>query len=445
MRKHIFTGCLGSVWGNLITGIIYVYFGNVVGMTQFEWGLLGGITSWVVFVQVLGAIAGERARSRKFVWVWSALADRLMRMLGVIGAYLLWRAGYKGAYLIFMTGICLGTVPGNFANGPWFGWLPTIIPPEVQGSFWGRRDSWISLVVMIVALPSGLIMDLVPEGWKLETAAIILVAVSIVGFIDIIIHGTIPEPPHVHSDTQKSFAGMLKPLRDRRFRPWLVFAAFWNFGQSLGGSLCTLYFMNNLGFKSNLLVGMVSTTIVGLLGTFLAARRVGRMVDRYGIKRMLMLGHFFWSTLPFIWLFATPPNAWLWIGLANLVGGAFPAAANNAGVKLVTRFANPEESSMYMAVSTTIGSFCAGLGSIAAGIFLNVVGDWSFTVVGLVVSGFPMLFLISGALRMATVFSLIPRIKVTGARPEEDQPFLLPLFFESLPGISRLKRTQRKK
>jgi MFS family permease len=192
-------------------------------------------------------------------------------------------------------------------------------------------------------------------------------------------------------------------------------------------------------------VGMISTTIVGLLGTFLAARRVGRMVDRYGIKRMLMLGHFFWAILPLIWLFATPPNAWFWIGLANLVGGAFPAAANNAGVKLVTRFARPEESAMYMAVSTTIGSFCAGLGSIVAGTFLNVVGDWSFTVVGLAVSGFPMLFLISGALRLVTVFTLIPRIKVTGARPEEDQPFLLPLFFESLPGISRLSRTSRRK
>jgi hypothetical protein len=445
MRKHILTGTLGSVWGNLITGIIYVYFGNAVGMTQLQWGVLGGITSWVVVVQPLGAIIGERMGSRKLVWFVSAFVDRVVRMLGIIGAYLLWRAGFHGAYFVFMTGICLGSIPGNLANGPWYGWFATIIPQEVQGSFWGRRDSWISLVVILVALPSAFIMDLVPEGGKVEAAMLVLVAASLVGFSDLIIHGTIPEPPHASSGSQQSLSGMLSPLKDRRFRPWLVFNASWNLSMALGGALCTLYFMNNLGFKNNLVVGMISTTIVSLLGTFFAARKVGRMVDRFGIKRMLKLGHFFWSLLPLIWLFATPGTAFFWIGLASLVGGAFPAAASNAGVKLVTRFPAPEESGMYMAVSSTVGSFAAGLGSIAAGAFLNIVGDWSFTVLGLVVSGFPMLFLLSGVLRFVTMFVLIPKIKVTGAVAEEDQPFLLPLFFQEMPGINRIMRTQKKK
>jgi hypothetical protein len=443
MRKHIFTGTLGSVWGNLISGIIYVYFGNAVGMTQLQWGILGGITSWVVVMQPLGAIIGERASSRKLVWVWSALGDRVVRMLGIIGAYLLWRAGLHGAYLVFMAGICLGCVPGNLANGPWYGWLATIIPREVQGSFWGRRDSWISLVVILVALPSGLIMDLVPEGGKLETATIILVAASLVGFIDIVIHGTIPEPPHVRSDSQLSLSGMLSPLRDKRFRPWLVFTTCWNFSVSLAGSLSTLYFMSNLGFRYNLLGGMICTLIISLVGTFIAGRKVGRMVDRYGTKRMLMLSHFFWAFIPLIWLFATPPTAFFFVGAASLIGGIFINAATNASIKLVTRFTASEESGMYMAVSTTVSNFAAGLGSIVAGAFLDIVGPWSFTVLGLVVSAFPMLFAVSGTLRFIVIFTCIPRIKVTAAMREEEQPFLLPLFFESVPGINRFMRPRK--
>jgi len=444
MGKHIVTGTLGSSWGNLISGIIYIYFGNAIGMTQLQWGILGGITSWVVVVQPMGAILGERLGSRKLVWFWTSLGDRVLRLVGIVGAFLLWRSGHYGAYLAFMTAVCIGCLVGNLSQGPWFGWLATIIPKEVQGTFWGRRDSWISLIVILVTLPSGFIMDLVPEAGKLTTAMIILIAASLLGYLDIIIHGTIPEPPREGNGSRGSFAGMLSPLRDKRFRPWLTFTACWNFSMALGGALCTLYFMENLGFKNNLLGGMIATTIVGLLGTLLAARRVGRMVDRFGIKRMLMLGYGFWSLLPLIWLFATPRTAIFWISLAGAVGGVFPAAANNAGVKLVTRFPAPEESGMYMAVSTMVGSFAGGLGSIAAGSILNSLGGWSFTMFGLVISGFPLLFMISGALRMTSAFTLIPRIRVTGALPEDNRPFLLPLFFEGVPGISRIMRTQKK-
>ncbi len=49
----------------------------------------------------------------------------------------------------------------------------------------------------------------------------------------------------------------MTPLRDRRFRPWLVFTASWNLSQSLGGSLATLYLLENIGFKNDLLGGHV--------------------------------------------------------------------------------------------------------------------------------------------------------------------------------------------
>ncbi len=440
MNKHILSGCLGAIWANLVTGIIYIYFGNAIGMTQLEWGILGGISAWVVAAQVLGAVLGERVKSRKIVFFWFAISDRVVRLVGITFAYLIWRTGNHAGYLVFMMAICFGTFLGTIANGPWYGWLATIIPQQVQGTFWGRRDSRIALATVVVLLPSGLLMDLIPEAGKLDTAFAILVAASFIGFTDLIIHGTIPEPPHETSPARGSLSNVMNPLRDMRFRPWLIFVACWNLAQSLGGALCTLYFMQNLGFNHDLLGGMIAINGIGLVGTLLGARRVGRMVDRFGIKRMLMLGYVFWSALPSIWLLATPHTAVLWVGLASLVGGVFPAAANNAGIKLVTRFRPPEESSMYMAVSTTVGSVAGGFGSIAAGLFVSAMGSSSLTVLGLVVSAFPMLFITSAALRLATCFLIIPRIKVMERPVEENRAFLLPLFFEAVPGISRIMR-----
>src|SRR5208337_4273519 len=204
-----------------------------------------------------------------------------------------------------------------------------------------------------------------------ETATVILVAASLLGFLDILVHGTLPEPPARPVESRGSLARMLTPVKDRGFRPWLVFTACWNFSQFLGFSLSNLYFMENLGFRNNLLGGMIAVTIVGLLGTFLAARRAGRMVDRYGVKRVLALSHLFWASVPVFWLLALPGTALFWVGFAGLVGGVFSTAAANASVKLVTRFPAPDDSGMYMSVSTMIGSVAAGLGSLAAGFFLD--------------------------------------------------------------------------
>jgi hypothetical protein len=438
MRRHIVTGALGTIWGTLLTGIVYVFFGNTIGMTSLQWGVLGGITSWVVAVQPLGALLAERAGSRKAVWFWFAMADRLVRAAGIAGAYLLWRAGQPFAYLLLIAAVCAATLLGNMSNAPWFGWLATLIPREVQGTFWGRRDSWISLAVIVVTIPSGLLMDLVPAGAKPATAFAVLMAASLVGMADLLLHAAIPEPPVPRGPRRAGLSNMLAPLRDRRFRPWLVFNACWNFSLFLGGALVALYFMENLGFKGNLLGGMIAINGVTLLGTIVAARTVGRMVDRRGIQRVLMLGHLFWSLLPAIWCLATPPTAILWISISSIVGGIFPAAATNAATKLVTRFPPPEESGMYMGVSSMVGNIFGGFGALAAGGFLQAMGSWSFPVGRLTLSAFPVLFLVSSGLRLASTIVLVPMVREKGAVPLDRRQLLLPLFF----GLPAPKRGQ---
>jgi MFS family permease len=441
MRTHIFTGALGTIWANLVTGIVYVYFGNAIGMTQLQWGILGAISMWVIAAQLLGAYIGERGASRKVVWFWQALGDRFSRLVGIVGAYLLWRAGHPFAYLALIVMICVGSFLGNMATGPWFGWFAAIIPREAQGTFWGRRDSWISLAVIIVTVPSGLIMDLIPREGKLGTAAAILVAASVIGLSDILIHGKIPEPRSPRGGTKGSLALILKPLRDRRFRPWLLFNAWWYFGWYFGASLCNLYFMENLGFKNNLLGGMIAINGVGLIGSMLTARRAGKLVDRVGIQRVLFLSHLGWSALPLVWLLATPSTAVLWVGFASLVGGVFPIAANNAAIKLVTRYPPVEEVAMYMAVSSTVANISGGLASLAAGGFLQAVGPWSFSLGRLVVSAFPMLFIASAIVRLVSVIVLVPRVHERGVAALDRRRLLLPMFF-GLPAVTERTETR---
>lgn len=414
MRKHIYTGSMGTAYATVLNSLLFIFLGNAIGMTQFRWGVLGSISAWVIVAQPLGAFLADRIASRKKVWFWFILIERSLRIVAIAAGFLLWTTGRVAAYLALMVGTVVAVVLANLGSAPWWGWLAAIIPREVHGTFWGRRETWMALAVVVVAIPSSLIVDRIPEAGKLESVVIILGAVTALGLADVFIHGTIPEPAMSRSRETGSPSRIVAPLRNRGYRPWLVFIACWTFGLSLGGSLANLYFMENLGIRNNLLGGTVAITVIGLGGTMLVARRAGRLVDRLGVRRILFVSHLCWSFLPLLWLLATPGTAVLWIGLASFLGGVFPAFANNAGLKLVTRFPSPDESAMYTAISNTIASIAGGLGSFAAGAFLGAVGNWSFPLGSLVMSAFPLLFLMSTVLRLVPVFALLPRIRETG-------------------------------
>jgi MFS family permease len=428
MRRHILTGCMATVWGTILGSILFTWFGNTVGMIQFQWGVLSAIGSWVVLVQPVSALLGSRIGSRKVVWFWFALAERVLRLMALAGAYFAWRAGLPTAWVILVALVSLSAAAGSMSNPVWWGWVATIIPREIQGSFWGRRDTWTSIAVIAVILPATFLLDRIPAAVKPAAVFSVLAAAGAIGLLDILLHAAIPEPPAIPETRSGSLDRVLKPVRDRRFRPWLVFIAAWNFGMSLGGSLCSLYFLDNLGLRDNLLGGAVALNAVGLVGSILSARRMGRLVDRWGSRRVLLIGHLGWSLLPAIWLCATPRTAVFWLSLQSVVSGVFATAANNAGLKLVTRFPPPEESPMYVAVSNSTANIAGGFGAFTAGVFLHVMGGWTASVGRLTLSAFPVLFMVSFALRLASTLALVPRIREQGMRDDE-RPMLLPLFF----------------
>jgi hypothetical protein len=83
---------------------------------------------------------------------------------------------------------------------------------------------------------------------------------------------------------------------------------------------------------------------------------------------------------------------------------------------------------MYVAVSNAVANIAGGLGSLAAGGFLQLMGGWTATLGRLTMSAFPLLFLVSFVLRLASALVLVPRVREQGTRDDEPA-MLLPLFF----------------
>jgi hypothetical protein len=294
---------------------------------------------------------------------------------------------------------------------PWMSWMADVIPEDHHGAFWGRRTAWIALSVIATTVPAALLIDKVPADQKINAMLAVFVFATIVGLLDLIIHGSIPEPTPAASQGQKFTHEILKPIQDHKFRRWLVFHACWSFGLYLGGSLYIPFALKDMGLNNNLLGGTLAITCLGFAGG-LTGGWTGKLVDRLGVKRIILWGHLVWAFLPAMWLMATPETALYWLGAGSLISGVACSAANTAANKLVTRVPPPELRAVYVAVSSSVGSLCGGCGAITAGFIMYAFGQSVvITPIG-ALGGFQVLFLISLCLRISSTAFLIRRIRL---------------------------------
>jgi len=406
MRKHIATGAMGTLYFALLSGIYLVAFGNAIGLEYWQWGLLSSLSYVVLVLQLNSAYIVRRTGYRKSIWFLSALGARLLRALAVVLAFFLFGRSKSLACTVFIVLIVFSNSLDAICAPPWLSWLADIIPRDSHGRFMGRRSSWIAFANVCTVVPIGYLMDRYGGNGSLTALMLVFAFGSVVGISDLFIHRTIPEPRMVRPPKKSFWQELAIPLKDRAFRPWLIFNALWMFSTTLGGALATIYIVENLGIRQNFFGGSLVLILTPLLASIVCARWIGRMIDRHGVKPVLWWGHRMWATLPLFWLVATRSNAMVWLCLGSLVGGIGSEAGLMAANKLVTRLRSPDHVPMYSAASACVGAIAGAIGPILAGLVLNYYKGTSWTIGGFVIGGFHITFAASLALRHLSTIAI---------------------------------------
>jgi MFS family permease len=413
MRKHIYTGAMGNVYGSLVTGVFFTFYGQAIGLSVLGWGGLLGVSSFLIAGQILSAFVTQRLGRRKVVWFLCEMTSRLLRLAAVLVSYWLWRHGAGHVGFALMVLVWLSNLFGTMAQPPWLSWLADIIPEQHHGGFWGRRSQLIAVIVLAAVFPAAWFVDWAPEHLRIPAMLGVFCAAAVVGIIDLLIHGTIPEPAMVAPRRHDFLQHLLAPLRDRGFRPWLVFTSLWTFGMTFGGSLNFFHWLTDLGLRNNLMAAVLVMLALPMLGNLVVSRHTGRLVDRLGPKRVLLWGHTGWALLPAFWLFPQAGSwmAFVWLGVAGFWGSLWSTPASIAANKLITRYPPAADRAMYVAVSTCLASIAGGFGPIFEGLMVNAIGQaWTWQVAGFTFVAFHVAYVVSLVLRLLTARLLIPRV-----------------------------------
>ncbi len=383
-----FDGLFASASDNIVVTYVTLYI-LALGATRGQVGLMSSFSSLSAAVLLLlGAVLVERYGRRKELTVifgggMSRLAILVLALLPLI----------VGKQAIVWVAIVFSVTRDSFGNLAFPGWMSftaDIVPMEGRGRYFGSRNFIMGITGMLAILLVGELITRLPIPLGYQIAFGLAFAF---GMLSTFSFGHLRDPkgglPPAKAMGSFSPRAMLQDiLAHPVFLALSLVMAFWNFSLNIASPFFNVYMVANLKFTASM-VGI--TSIVSTVASLLIQRRVGRLSDRWGPRRVQLISMALIPILPFAWVFITK----LWhVILLNSFGGALWGAFNLVSFNFLLSLTPDAQRARYSAFYQIL-VMLALAGGAAFGAW--VVTQW----------GYQAIFLCSGIGRVIAVLLFI--------------------------------------
>jgi MFS family permease len=338
-----FDGLFASASDNIVITYLVLYI-LALGATRAQVGLMSSFSSLsAALFLLMGALLVERYGHRKEITMLfgggvARLAILVLALLPVI---------FGGQVLVWVA-IALSVARDAFGNLSFPAWMSItgeIVPMEGRGRFFGSRNFIMGIAGMLVILLIGELITRTakPLGFQIALGlAFVLGLFSTFSFSRLRVpKGRIAAPKYAGSFSLQIFLHDIKthPV----FLALSLVMALWNFSLNIAGPFFNVFMVENLKFTASM-VGI--TSIVSTVASLLVQRRVGRLSDRWGSRKVMLVSMILIPILPAAWMFVTK----LWhVILLNSFGGVVWGAFNLVSFNFLLSLMPDEQRARYSA------------------------------------------------------------------------------------------------
>jgi MFS family permease len=393
------------------------YLKGQLGISDSAYGLILTLPYLTVLIQVpYSYFVARYGRIKEAFLIFAILAKTMIIVPAVMP---LLRPDMKASSAVWVIGIVIFLLSlfnwiADSALNTWFG---AMIPSEIKGRYFSTRQMLFTLAMLFYATAMSFLLKMT-ENFPLRYT-VFFIAASLFGIIDVCMYiGARPPekaflPWHHASQATQSLASFLSPVKDKRYRAYLLFAVSWNFSIQVSGPYYNVYLLNTLHVSLGMMTFL--TQIIPAIATVLFLRNIGRAYDQYGFRPVLLLACSISILLPFSWLFATPASHWF-IYPVNVLSGIFNSGIDMAIMSLAIFLAPHDQRNPYLAVKNIVMSM---LGIVPAILLGGILSDWLEPVLaharlpffrGQVVQPFHIILLLSIAMRILTLLVFTRRL-----------------------------------
>ena len=413
----------GMAYMTVYNGPSFNAFIRSLGGGDFLFAVIMAMPVFTGLLQLVASIALRRAGRRRKLFIIAGFIQRLI-LIPIALVPLLLPERFQGfRILLVVVLIAVNAGAQAFMSIIFSSWIGTLVPGDIRGRYMSKRAVISTVTSLVVAPLSGLFLDAVPGN---TGYAILFSIVAVLGTLDIVCFFWVSDPPMIQSATaQPLHRVLLSPLRDPNYRRFIVFSTTFQFSLNLAGSFFTPFMLEHL-HMSMLAITVLTQTVMSLF-TILFVSRIGRLMDRFGMKTVMTVAAIGIAFLPLFWHWSTPRNYFVIIFFVQMMAGLLWPALELGQMNLSIWLAPEEERPSYLAsYAFVVALFGILPGQLIGGGLMEAAGAWLAAhpmqwPTGRPVAPFDFLLLLSTAGRLFAATVLLPRVhdKETDGTPKD--------------------------
>jgi MFS family permease len=396
---------LGMVFFSISMGTPFTGLAKALKANDLFYGLLFAVPIAMSFMQFFASWLLEKTRKRKTLFLIGGLTQRLLWIpVALVPLYIPADPAILRLWTVISL-IAMATGAGSLMNISFMSWLADVLPMNIRGRYLGMRSSIATICGLTAALVASLVIDTIHD---LNGYMLVFGVATLFGIGDIATFIWIRDPPMHIGEHHNFLSSMKNVVKDRSYVKYLIFWTAWIFCWNLSGPFFARYCMDvlNLNMTITTLTGQVTYGVLA----FFSLAFWGKMLDRHSHRWVLYRAGLVASALPLIWLFASQGSF-----LPNLVfsmgTGLFVCAVDLTAMQMLVSVTPQRNRSsfvaMYMVVTSVLG---ASLGYLSGGSLLDLLDGVQFSLFGLSIDKYKLLFVGAGALRLLIILLLLPLI-----------------------------------
>jgi MFS family permease len=383
--------------------------------TNFQLGILGSLPQTVGSISQLFSNRLIRYfNSRKRFVCASVFLEALMyipiALVYFFGTMRVW-------HLILF--LCMYWTFGMIVSPAWSSWMGDLVSEKERGRYFGDRNRIAGLVWFVTLLIGGYILQEYSHGMRNGYIgfAIIFMIAFISRVISFIYLSKKYEPVYKQvPEADFTFIDFLKQARSRNYGRFVLFLCSMNFAVYIAGPFFTAYMLNDL--KMDYMTFTI-VTAASIIAKYAAMPYWGRLADKYGTRKLLVMSSFLMPLCPLLWIFST--NI-LYLIIIEIYGGIAWAAFEISSFDFIFDATTPQKRAT-----------CVSYFNVLNGIFIFIGGLTGALIVKyntLFWSKYHLVFILSFAARYLATAFFVQKLKEVRKVEEISYPRLL---FRTIP------------
>ena len=400
--SNIRRGLVASTWEGAFatafitwtSGVFIVDFARKLGAGNQGLGLLAALPFFAQALQLGTAWMFERSLDgRRSFTIRTLVVARLLWLVpaALALAFLPPDAGL-GVFLAVVAVSALLSTAG--AHG-WQSWMVDLVPLSVRGRYFGVRSAVAAIVAIGCAFAGGRVLDAY-ESSGLGGFGVVYGGAAVAGVLAWVAMRAQHHPAPRTERAPAPFAVLWREIwSNSESRRIFAFFGAWNLALGVAVPFWAKYMKEGLGLSAGE-IG-VQGTIGALVGAALSPAW-GRLIDRVGLRPVLLANALCISALPFLWLFARPGAVFpVWIDAFAV--GVFWTGFNLVALNVPLSAGPTRGRAAFIGVFGALTGVAMGAACLFGGLVASALGDGEHRVLGLTLATPQVMFLTSGVLR----------------------------------------------